>query len=471
MSEETAQNNLNQNNPAAVNPQDPNAGISQNIPKKNNKKLIVVALMILFLIVLSSAGVFIVKHTSQVPQITPTPKVSITELTPTPAAPEILESSPSAKISTAHNYFGFNILQKLLVAGKETNIFISPSSIYLALSMTYNGASGETKEAMSDTLGIKGVSNDEVNKANASLIKIIQNPDPQVQIAIANSIWTKKGETFNSDFLTVNQKYYGAKIESLDFTDSKTVGIINGWVSENTRGKIPSIIQPPIPPDMVMYLINAIYFKGTWTVEFDKKLTSDRPFTLNDGTAINHPMMWQKGDFLYLENDQFQAVNLPYGKNKRLGMFVFLPKEKLEDFTKQLTNENWQKWLTEFKEKEGTVILPKFKLEYENNLNSALKSLGMTVAFDSQADFSKMRANPLQKDLFISEVIHKTYVDVNEEGTEAAAVTEVGMKATAARPDETFFMEVNKPFYFAIVDRETSELLFMGIILEPKYSS
>lgn len=432
-------------------------------PQKTRLLFKITLVVLIALFFGSIAGLFLSKQFLSVnPSPTPIASPPITELVPTK------EATISGVITNAHNDFGFNIFQQLLNEDKGKNIFISPLSIHLALSMTYNGADGTTKEAMAKTLRLQQIDINQLNKDSATLINLLQNPDPKVEIAIANSIWARKGETFNPNFLETNKKYYLAKIESLDFTDSKTVDIINSWVSDNTKGKIPTIINPPIPPDMVMYLINAVYFKGSWTVEFDKKLTTNRSFTLNDGSKKEYPMMEQKGNFQYLENDLFQAINLPYGENKRLGMYVFLPKGNLENFVTQLTGQNWQEWLTKFLEQEGTIILPKYKLEYEKNLKDVLKELGMGIAFGDQADFSLMRENGI-KDLFISEVIHKTYVDVNEEGTEAAAVTEVGVGVTAVIPEKKiFYMEVNKPFFFAIVDNKTSEILFMGLVFNPK---
>jgi len=460
MIEEITQNNLDQSKSEVK--------TQSEMPKSSSNKKIIAFLFILFILITGIMGAFLVKQ-YRFPEVIPVPTTMPTPNAELSPAPYILEASPSMQLSQAHNYFGFNIFHQLLNEDKGKNIFISPLSIHLALSMTYNGADSTTKEAMAKTLQIQQMDINQLNKDSSALIDLLQNPDPKVEILIANSIWMGIGENFNPDFLTANQTYYKAKLDSLDFNDPKSADIINSWVSNNTKGKIPTIIIPPIPPDMVMYLINAVYFKGNWTVEFDKKLTTERLFTLTDGSQKEYPMMQQKGNFLYFENDQFQSVNIPYGKNKRLGMHVFLPKGNLENFTNELSIENWKKWLTEYKEKEGTIILPKYKIEYKKNLNDVLKSLGMAVAFSSQADFSRMRENPKLKDLYISEVIHKTYVDVNEEGTEAAAVTEVGMaKTVAIQEKKTFYMEINRPFYFAIADNQTSEILFMGIILEPK---
>lgn len=424
------------------------------------KLLIVLGLLVIGITAGVVTKLIILPSSPSIPTFAPVPKVEPTLY---------VEASPSSSLAMAHNSFGFDVLQQLRKEDKDKNIFISPSSISLALSMTYNGADGTTKEAMEKVLKFKGLDIQEINKGSVSLINQLQNPDPKVQIAIANSIWAKKGEKFNAQFLKTNERYYKAKTEALDFTDPGTVDVINDWVRENTKGKIPTIITPPIPKEMVMYLINAIYFKGTWTFEFDKKMTEERDFTLTDGKKKKWSMMQQKNKFAYFENELFQAVSLPYGEKKRWRMEVFLPKKSLESFTKQLGVENWNKWLKEFKETEGTVILPRFKIEYEKKLNSILSSLGMGVAFTAGANFNKMKADPRGPELFISEVLHKTFVEVNEEGTEAAAVTSVGIGITSIGGEKkTFYMEINRPFFFAISDNQTAEILFMGLINEPK---
>jgi serpin B len=211
-----------------------------------------------------------------------------------------------------------------------------------------------------------------------------------------------------------------------------------------------------------MYIINAVYFKGSWTKEFDKKLTETRPFTLSDSSTKSKPLMKKDGNFPYLETDSFQAINLSYGKNERISMYVFLPKN-IDTFVNDLTPEKWNSWMTGFHTKKGTILLPKFKMEYEKQLKDILTTLGMSIAFSDKADLSG-----IGKELKISEVKHKSFVDVNEEGTEAAAVTIVGIVgASMSAPQETFYMEVNKPFFFAIRDNQSGEILFLGIVQNP----
>lgn len=375
--------------------------------------------------------------------------------------------SPSSwqKLPDSQNLFGFKTFQELLLTDVNKNIFISPSSIALALLMTYNGAGTETKTAMENVLAINGISKEDVNRVSLDLINTLKNPDPNVEISIANSIWARQGKEFNQQFLNTNQQYYQAKATSLDFNNPSAANVINAWVSENTKGKIPTIIVPPISSDVMMYLINAIYFKGAWNIEFDKKLTRERQFANSNNTKRKVLMMEQnRKDFSYLENNDFQAVSLPYGKNNFLSMYVFLPKD-FNNFTKTLNQQNWNTWMEQFRRMEGTVILPKFKVEYSRELKDTLTSLGMGVAFSGNADFEG-----IFRQAMISAVFHKTYIDVNEEGTEAAAATVVTMDVAAVsgrhEQKKSFYMEVNRPFFYAISDNRTGAILFMGTVQE-----
>ena len=373
------------------------------------------------------------------------------------------------KLTAAHNQFGWKMFKELFKQQAEENVFISPASITAALSMTYNGAGGETKAAMAKTLQLEGLSVEEVNQASNQLMKGWESgDDPQVIMEVANSIWAKEGVVFKADFMEVNKQNYEAQITAIDFGLDTAADMINTWVSEQTKDEIPTIVQAPIPTEMVMYLINAIYFKGVWTYEFDPKLTEERKFTpLPNKNLVMIPMMNQgRDDFLYLETDDFQAVKLPYGEKQQFFMYVWLPKQKIEDLVDQLTSENWQEWQGGFAPKKGTLWLPKFKLEYKQELKEVLTDLGMGLAFSDQADFSGMTD---EVELMISQVLHKTFIEVNEEGTEAAAATSVGMAMTSFGGDEkSFNMEVNRPFLVMIVDVGSGEMVFTGWVKNPK---
>ena len=243
--------------------------------------------------------------------------------------------------------------------------------------------------------------------------------------------------------------------------------MINQWVEEKTNGKIEEIVDSPLDPDLVTILINAIYFKGDWKYEFDESQTEDRTFYLKDGTTKDVPLMRLEEKLAYMENEVLQAVSLPYGEENEMSMNVILPKENVdsEEFQTMLTYENWQKWTSEFQVKEGTLLLPKFQLEYEATLNDMLKKLGMTTAFAKGANFGKMiqEADPL----WISTVKQKTYLDVNEKGTEAAAATSVEIVTESFNMDGPFRMEVNRPFVIAITENKSDTILFLGEINNP----
>lgn len=366
----------------------------------------------------------------------------------------------------ANTRFALKLYNQIVGQGSGRNIFISPASVSLALAMTYNGAEGATREAMAEALELAGLSMEDVNHASAELLRSLQQDDAGVRLAIANSLWARKGIAFDPDFLRRNQKYYRAQIEELDFASPRAAAVINGWVSDQTEGKIERIIDR-VPAEAVLFLINAIYFKGDWTHKFDKRKTREDFFTLLDGREQQHPMMAQSGEFFYQETKDFQAIMLPYGDG-RLSMAAFLPAENssLDVFHERLDYEHWAEWKQQFRKKEGRIVLPRFKLEYEVSLNDPLKALGMAVAFDPrQADFSAMSPDTRVN---IDEVKHKTFVEVNEEGTEAAAVTAVKMTLAAFMPSQPFSMIVDRPFFCAIVDNQTGLVLFMGSIVEPR---
>ena len=366
-----------------------------------------------------------------------------------------------SSVASANTRFGFKLLMDVRAREPGANIFISPLSISIALTMTYNGAVGETQHAMAEVLEIEGLNLDAVNRSNAALRKSLESREPEVELSIANSIWGRQGVDFNPDFLNRNREFFEAEITSLNFSEPQTPEIINGWVETNTKGKIKKIVQQ-IDPRTLIILINAIYFKGSWQQEFDKSKTRDGIFHLADGNEKRVPMMFREGAYPYFRGGNFEAAILPYGDgDEDVSMYIFLPNHdsNLDEFLSQLNAENWASWLSQFHEVRGNsmMILPRFKLEYEVKLNDTLKALGMDIAFGGGADFSGMGPS-----LFISEVRHKTFVEVNEEGTEAAAATVV-VGVESAPPS----FIVDRPFFFAIYDGRTETMLFMGTVVEP----
>jgi serine protease inhibitor len=370
------------------------------------------------------------------------------------------------KMVSANNQLGMELLPKV-GENKNGNIFISPTSLFMALSMVYNGADGVTKEEIAKVLHVDGMDKNELNKANASFMSILHSDSKQIQLNLANSIWLNKDFHFQTEFAKNNRDYFNAKIQEMDINSSESPKIINDWVEKATNKKIKDIVDTPLDRDLVAILINAIYFKGDWKYEFEKKQTEELPFYFADGTEKDIPLMRLNKKLPYLENDHFQAVSLPYGDGE-MSMKVFLPKDNLnlEEFKKMLTNDNWKNWSLEFHKNEGTIMLPRFQLEYEVLLNETLKKLGMNTAFDSSANLTKMIT---EKDpIMISKVKQKTFIDMNEEGTEAAAATSVEIVKESASVDKSFFMEVNRPFFIAITDDKTDAILFMGSISNPQ---
>lgn len=384
------------------------------------------------------------------------------------SSPQIVSESTNMddRLLDANTEFGFALFKDIIKQNPADNLLISPSSIAIALTMTYNGASGATQQAMANTLKLQGMSLDQINLANQNLYRSISQGDPKIQIAIANSLWAKQGIDFKPEFLANNKEFYEAEVTNLDFKQPNSVKTINNWVSQKTEGKITEIIDS-IDPNDILFLINAIYFKGTWTSQFDPKLTTNQPFHLADGSSKPHPLMSKTGDYLYYENDLFQSVVLPYGEGG-VSMYLFLPRENqsLDKFYQQLNLDNWQKWLIEYSERPGSLKMPRFKLESDLSLNQTLAALGMTTAFDpNQADFSNMS----NEKAYLSEVKHKAVMEVNEEGTEAAAVTSVGVRATSMDIEQPpFTMNVDRPFFCIIRDEITGTILFMGKVGNPQ---
>ena len=367
-------------------------------------------------------------------------------------------------IASSSETFGLKLFRVINDYEGDKNIFISPLSISMALGMTLNGANGATYDSMKAVLELNGLTQTEINEAYKDLINLLTNADPKVVFNIANSIWYRNTLSFQQDFINTDKTYFNAEVSGLDFKNPGSVDIINNWVDQNTNGKIKEIIDQ-IPADAIMYLINAIYFKGDWKYQFNKDYTKDDFFTKQDGSKIPCKMMEQENEYNYLSNDIFQAVDLPYGDSS-FSMIIFLPQKDINDLLNQFTEANWTTWINSFNVKKGDIWLPKFELNYDINLNKVLIAMGMRIAFSASADFTKIYS---PGNIFISNVKHKSYVKVDEEGTEAAAVTSIEISLTSAigGPDK-FYMRMDKPFIFVIKDNQTNSLLFMGKIMNPE---
>ncbi|WP_248929350.1 serpin family protein [Paenibacillus hamazuiensis] len=376
-------------------------------------------------------------------------------------------ASMDPKIVKAQNDFGLHLHRQLMQEETDKNVFISPASVSMALAMTFNGSAGETKQAMAKTLGWEGLQSEEINSGYKTLKSLLEQSGRGIQLDIANSLWLRKGKPLHKQFQETNRTYYGAEVTELDFNNSKAHETINNWVKKKTKDKIPSILSKPLSPDDYLVLVNAIYFKGNWKDEFSPSLTKEADFKLNQGSVKKVQMMTRTGTYEYLQEKGFQAIRLPYGEGQ-MDMLVILPDESssLASLHEQLWSDA-SRWQQPFKPSMGEIRLPKFKLEYGKTLDEALQSLGMQIAYDStKADFSAMA--PVPPRLFIGEVMHKTFLEVNEQGTEAAAATSVSVKATSAEPPkERFTMNVDRPFFIAIEDRQTGAWLFTGSIYNP----
>ncbi len=375
----------------------------------------------------------------------------------------------SLSLIEADNEFAFEIFKEVLQNEEnEKNIMISPLSISLALAMAYNGADGETKEAMENTLHLHGLSTEDINKSYQSLINALLSVDPKVIMEIANSIWYREDFSVKEDFLNINKTYYNAEVAKLNFSDPASIDIINQWVSDKTHDKIDKIVDQISPMD-VMFLINAIYFKGTWKYEFDENDTHEASFYDENGNSLSDvQMMMIKGDFNYTSNDLFHAIELPYGQGN-YSMIVMLPQSgvSIDSLVNNMNNEKWKTWMEGFYNRpDFGVFLPKFKFEFEKELEEVLTNLGMGVAFSDFADFTKINSNG---GLFISSVKHKTFIEVNEEGTEAAAVTSVTISYTSIEPANEF--RADHPFVFIIKEKFTNAIMFMGKVAEPEAGS
>lgn len=357
----------------------------------------------------------------------------------------------------ANNSFAFDIFRKMNEEEEDTNLFISPFSISAALTMTYNGAAGNTKQQMSDVLKFGDIHPGIVNESFQNLLASLSHADEKVRLDIGNSVWVREGEAIQKDFLETNSKYFNAFTQMLDFSKADSAQVINGWISDATRQKIQKMIDPPIPPEVVMYLINAIYFKGEWANQFDEKRTFDGKFKTTAGQMEEVRMMTREGKIACANGSDYKAVRLPYG-NGRLSMVCVLPDEAvdIDDFIGSFDAQRWNDIDKALEETDGfTLFLPRFKIEYGiKQLNDSLIELGMKDAFSANADFSGIREG-----LFISEVLHKAVIEVNEEGSEAAAATVVVMEESFS-PDLYFIAE--RPFLFMIADEQTGTILFLG---------
>ncbi|MDR1023453.1 MAG: serpin family protein [Prevotellaceae bacterium] len=389
------------------------------------------------------------------------------------AADEPAGALPDAKPIAGHieqkvatdNAFALDVFKATYANSEETNVFVSPLSISMAFSMALNGAAGATFDEIADVLHAKSYAIDSINEHSRLLRSELTGVDPSTQLSVANSIWYRKGFPVKNTFLEVNRTSYAAEVSALDFSLPAAVTQINSWCAKQTNDKIKSILEE-IPSEAMMYLINAVYFKGIWASKFDKSSTREKSFYASDGKTNQVQMMRQTEYFSYASDEYGQYLELPYG-NKAFSMIVLLPGENktTEDIVERLDSDQWYRISDNMYEREVNLSLPRFKVECKYAMHKKiLPALGMSLPFTQFADFSRISDKPL----LISGVIHKTFVEVNEEGTEAAAVTSIGMDAASAGPDEQIDFVVNKPFVFVIHEKSSGVILFIGKIGEIK---
>jgi serpin B len=392
---------------------------------------------------------------------------------PPKIAPETARAAQSA--ADASNGFGFRLLRQVFQEQPRENVFLSPTSLSIALAMAYNGAGGATKAAMAHALGVPDDVN-AVNSDNAALQKALGTTDPKVTLSVANALWSDRRSPFSPAFVTRCEQSYHAGATTLDFTAPSAAATINDWVARATHDKITSLVTPAdLAPPVSAVLTNAVYFKGLWTRPFDPKRTTDQDFTPESGAAFKVRMMHGKEKLGYLGKLSrvagapfpFEGVRMPYGSAK-FSMYALLPNPgtTLTDLAVKLDGRLWAEWRRQFSTRTVNVAMPRFKATFEGEMKKPLSALGMAPAFRADADFSGMFTRGKNR---IDKVKHKAVLEVKEEGAEAAAATAVITKRavfTPEAPEPTVVFD--RPFLCAISDDETGAVVFLGAIYHPE---
>lgn len=375
----------------------------------------------------------------------------------------------SAETHAANTQFALKMLQQLDDPDAGANLCFSPLSLALALSMTLNGAEGETYDAIAKTLGYSEQTLETLNTQARALSRLLNPADKSITVHMANGLWVQRDFSLKPDFLRALLTYYDARTETVDFLKPEAAAnTINAWVKEQTEGLIEKLFQASdFDAQTRLALVNTLYFEGQWQHPFPKDATQDAPFHLEDGTTKTVPMMRLSERLPYLKGEGFEAVGLPYTADS-YRFYLFLPEKgrTVADLRAQLTPENWAKWLTEFRIVQGSLQMPRFKIEAKYDLKPPLSALGMGIAFDpDRADFSRI-AEVAPERLYIQKAIQKAVVEVDEEGTKAAAATGMTFGVTSL-PVDQFNIVVDRPFLFAIVHQPTGTVLFWGIVRTP----
>lgn len=373
------------------------------------------------------------------------------------------------RIVQASNAFGLQLYREVSRSQEGENVFLSPLSISSALAIVYNGAEGNTREAMAKTLGLSEIAREDSSHGYRVLLDLLNHPtDSGVELSVANSIWKRQGNLFHEKFLQQSRTDFNAEVSELDFKSSKSVDTMNNWVKQQTNGKIQDIVEE-INPLTMLYVLNAVYFDGVWTVPFLPDSTTKGQFHISPSDVVSVDMMSGGGHFEYVKEAGYEAIKLPFGKQESTSMVILLPEEGAEGLhhlRERLVND--PTLITKpYDVQQGGMQMPKVNFEYDVDLNEMLQALGMSEAYDRvHADFSGMAPEP--PNLFIGDVRHKTFLDINEQGTTAAAATKVEMLAGSAPPMDPFQMKIDRPFILSIVDKDTGSILFVGTVVNPK---
>lgn len=361
--------------------------------------------------------------------------------------------------------FGFKLFSTLTENKNPQNIFISPTSIALTLSMLYNGATGITQKEIANGLSFHDISVDTLNRSNQMLQNDLNSHPSYASLDITHSLWAREGFSFRYQFLKDSRSYYQAQITNLDFASSEAQGIMNRWITEETKGEIQTIVDSTQADD-VLFLINTASFQGLWKTGFDIKLTKDKPFYLTDTSLKITPFMSRKGIYNFLETPQLKGVELPYD-NERFSLYVFVPKPdyNLSKMVEELTSKRLSKLLSKFRKTEALIELPRFRLDYEVDLTESLKSLGFSTMFDpTKAEFSELSSHPT----YVNVLKHQTLLVFDEKGIQPATPNNLLVETASVDTivEEPSFI-ANRPFFSIIRDNETGNILFMGLIVEP----
>ncbi len=363
--------------------------------------------------------------------------------------------------SKSSNDFAFNLFRNLPTEATN-NSFISPLSVSMALGMLLNGAEGDVRESILNTIDFKDFTAEEVNEGFRDLTSLLLSMDKKVNFGLANSVWYKEDLTVNGRFASVIENYYDGKIKGLDFNNPASKDIINNWVESKTNNRIKDLIKE-INPDHVMFLVNAIYFKGDWTHQFDKSKTKGAPFTTLSGATTQVDMMFSKGvSMKYKSTSDFQLLDIPYG-NGQFSFTILMPHnyEHLPLIVEEMNAQSFNGLINESDSISVELELPKFKMKWEGDLKSSLGQMGMLMT-----GYPLLFEGPTPP-LKVGQVIHQSFLEVNEEGSEAAAATAIGIETTSAGPSKPMKITIDKPFLFTIREKHSGIILFLGQLTDP----